>query len=40
VAEDPGQLGGHPLDLVLCELQPRELRDVEHLLTLDHGNRW
>ena len=37
VLEDPGQLAGHPLDLVLGEPQPGQPRDVQHLFPVDHG---
>ena len=37
VVEDRGQLAGHPLDLVVGELQAREARDVEDLGALDHA---
>ena len=36
VLEDPEQLLGHPLDLVLGELEPREPGDVQDLLAIDH----
>ena len=31
VLEDPGELAGHPLDLLVGEPQPREPGDVQHL---------
>ena len=34
--EDPGQLARHPLDLLVGELEPREPRDVQDLLAIDH----
>ena len=37
VLEDPGELAGHPLDLLLGEAEPGQLRDVQYLFSLDHG---
>jgi hypothetical protein len=37
VLEDPRELPGHALDLLVGEPQPRQARDVEHLLSLDHA---
>ena len=37
VAEDRGQLAGHPVDLVVGQLEPREARDVEDFGALDHA---
>ena len=37
VLEDPRELAGHPLDLLLGELEPREPGDVQDLLAIDHG---
>src|SRR4051794_15220487 len=35
--EDLGELAGHAADLVVGELEPREARDVEDLLAVDHA---
>ena len=37
VLEDPRELAGHPLDLVLGELEPRQAGDVQDLLAIDHA---
>ena len=39
VAEDGGQLGGHPLDLLVRQLEAGQPGDVEYLLAVDHGPR-
>ncbi len=36
MVEHLGQLRGHPLDLVVAQLEPREAGDVEHLFTIEH----
>ena len=38
VLEDPGELAGHPLDLLLGEAQAGQPGDVQHLLAVDHEN--
>ena len=37
VLEDPRELPGHRLDLLVAEAEPGQLGDVENLLALDHG---
>ena len=37
MAEDRGQLAGHPIDLVVGQLEAREARDVEDLGAVDHA---
>ena len=37
VLEDPGELAGHPVDLVVGQLEPRQAGDVQDLLAIDHG---
>jgi len=37
VLEHLGELGGHPLDLQLGQLEPGETGDVEHLSAIQHG---
>jgi hypothetical protein len=37
VIEDSRQLTRHPLDLVVRQLKPRQSRDVQNLLAIDHG---
>ena len=39
VLEDVGQLAGDLRDLLVAELQARQARDVQDLLTVDHGSR-
>jgi hypothetical protein len=39
VLEDLGQLGRHALELLVAQPQPRQPRDVEHLVAVDHGPR-
>jgi hypothetical protein len=40
VLEDSRKLSGHRLDLSLGEAQAGQLRNVEYLLSLDHGGRF
>ena len=37
VVEDPGELAGHALDLLVAEPQPRQLRHVQDLCPVDHA---
>jgi hypothetical protein len=40
VLEDARELAGHPLDLILGEAEAGQLRNVQYLLSLDHGGRF
>lgn len=40
VLEDPRELAGHPLDLLLGEAEAGQLCHVQYLLSLDHGGRF
>jgi hypothetical protein len=36
VLQDSRELARHPLDLILAQRQPRQPRDVQNLLAIDH----
>ena len=40
VIEHLGELGGHPLDIVIAQLEPGQTGDVKDLRTIKHGGRF
>jgi hypothetical protein len=38
VLQDPGQLSRHPLDVLVGQLEPRQLGDVQDPVAIDHSS--